>query len=61
MLAAVLGLAVLSVLGAGSIGNLTITGQDLAIVAEILVPTALLIAIQWWFVRRRWVRTHGAR
>ncbi len=61
MLAAVLGLAVLSVLGAGSISNLTVTRQDLAIIAEILVPTALLIAIQWWFVRRRWLRTHSGR
>jgi len=56
MLLAVLGLAALSVLGAGSIRNLTIGRQDLAIVAEILVPTAILIAIQWWLVRRRWRR-----
>jgi len=55
---AVVGLVVMSVLGAGSIRNLTITKQDLAIVAEILVPTAILIAIQWWFVRRRWRRVH---
>ena len=60
MLVAVLGLAVLSVLGAGSISNLAVSRQDAAIIAEILVPTALLIAVQWWFVRRRWVRTHGA-
>ena len=58
LILAVFGLAVMSVLGAGSIRNLTITKQDLAIVAEILVPTAILIAIQWWFVRRRWRRVH---
>ena len=58
LILAVLGLVVMSVLGAGSIRNLTITRQDLAIVAEIVVPTAILIAIQWWFVRRRWRRAH---
>lgn len=58
LILAVLGLVVMSVLGAGSIRNLTITRRDLAIVAEILVPTAILIAIQWWFVRRRWRRVH---
>jgi hypothetical protein len=56
----VLALVVMSVLGAGSIRNLTITRQDFAIIAEILVPTAILIAIQWWFVRRRWRRAHPA-
>jgi hypothetical protein len=61
VLVAVLGIAVLSVLGAGSISKLTVTRQDLVILAEILVPTAILIAIQWWFVRRRWLRTHGGR
>jgi hypothetical protein len=56
----VLLLIVLSVLGAGSIQNLRVTAQDLPIIAEILVPTALLIAIQWWFVRRRWRRANAA-
>jgi hypothetical protein len=58
LILALVGLAVMSLLGAGSIRNLTITRQDLAIIAEILVPTAILIAIQWWFVRRRWRRAH---
>ena len=60
LILAVVGLVVMSVLGAGSIRNLTITRQDLHILAEILVPTAILIAIQWWFVRRLWRRAHPA-
>ena len=56
----VLGLGVMAVLGAGSIRNLRIGAQDLPIIAEILVPSAIMIAIQWWLVRRRWRRAHPA-
>ena len=56
-----LGLLMLSVVGVGALvalgmvadRKLTMNAADLKIIAEILVPTALLIGIQWWFVRRR--------
>ena len=56
-----LGLLILSVVGVGALialgavadRKLTVNAADLKIIAEILVPTALLIGIQWWFVRRR--------
>ena len=35
------------------------TRDGLAIVAEIAVPLAVMVAIQWWLVRRRWRRAHG--
>lgn len=43
----------------GSGGKIVITRQDLPILAEIIIPTALMIAIQWWFVRRRWKRNNA--
>ena len=45
-------IAALVLLGAGS-SQLTIGRGDLLILAEIVVPTALMIGIQWWLVRRR--------
>jgi hypothetical protein len=36
------------------------TRGGLALVAEITVPLPVMIAIQWWLVRRRWQRAHGA-
>ena len=45
-------LVALVLLGAGT-SQLTVGQGDLAILAEIVVPTALMIAIQWWLVRRR--------
>lgn len=54
-------LAALVLLGAGT-SQLTIGRGDLPILAEIVVPTALMIAIQWWLVRRRRQkarRSHG--
>jgi hypothetical protein len=33
---------------------------SLAIIGEIAVPLVVMIAIQWWLVRRRWRRAHGA-
>ena len=42
----------LVLLGAGT-SQLTMGRGDLAILAEIVVPTALMIGIQWWLVRRR--------
>jgi hypothetical protein len=51
---------VIALAAVGSDGGFTIGAQDVAIVAEIIVPTALMIAIQWWFVRRRWLRSHEA-
>jgi hypothetical protein len=42
----------LVLLGAGS-AQVTMGRADLRILAEILVPTALMIGIQWWLVRRR--------
>ena len=42
----------LVLLGAGT-SQLTVGRADLPILAEIVVPTALMIGIQWWLVRRR--------
>jgi hypothetical protein len=36
------------------------TRGGLALVAEITVPLPVMIAIQWWLVRRRWRRARGA-
>jgi hypothetical protein len=36
------------------------TRGGLALVAEITVPLPVMIAIQWWLVRRRWRRVRGA-
>jgi hypothetical protein len=62
-----LGLLILSAVGVGALiafgavadRKLTVNAADLKIIAEILVPTALMIAIQWWFVRRRRARAPG--
>jgi len=45
--------------GAGAIFDrkATFGPQDAALLAEIAVPTMLMILIQWWFVRRRAQRT----
>jgi hypothetical protein len=53
LIASVAGIGVLVALGAAADRKLTVNAADLKIIAEILVPTALLIGIQWWFVRRR--------
>jgi hypothetical protein len=37
-----------------------LTRGGLALVAEITVPLPVMIAIQWWLVRRRWRRVRGA-
>jgi hypothetical protein len=37
-----------------------LTRGGLALVAEITVPLPVMIAIQWWLVRRRWRRARGA-
>jgi hypothetical protein len=34
--------------------------SDVPILAEILVPIGLMIAIQWWLIRRRWRRARTA-
>ena len=57
-------LMVLVVVGfmiAGAIASreLSITAQDRNILVEILVPTAVMIAIQWWIVRRRWRKANA--
>jgi len=39
--------------------KVSLSPDDLHIIAEIAVPTALMIAIQWWLVRRRWWRAHA--
>ena len=57
-------LMVLMVVGfmiAGAIASreLSITAQDRNILVEILVPTAVMIAIQWWIVRRRWRKANA--
>jgi hypothetical protein len=36
------------------------TRGGLALAAEIAIPLLVMIAIQWWLVRRRWRRAHGA-
>jgi hypothetical protein len=53
LIASVAGIGILVALGAAADRRLTVNAADLKIIAEILVPTALLIGIQWWFVRRR--------
>jgi hypothetical protein len=55
-----LAVAVLAAVALVADRRFTVTAQDLHILAEIVVPTAILIAIQWWFVRRRWRRAHPA-
>jgi hypothetical protein len=37
-----------------------ISPGSVAVLVEIAVPAAIMIAIQWWLVRRRWRRLHGA-
>jgi hypothetical protein len=59
LIAAVAGIGVLIALGVVADRRLTVNAADLKIIAEILVPTALLIGIQWWFVRRRRARAAG--
>lgn len=48
----------LILLGAGQ-SQLTVNRADIPILAEIVVPTALMIGIQWWLVRRRWRKARG--
>ena len=51
-------IAALALIGAGG-ETVTFAVQDLPMLAEIAVPTALMIGIQWWLVRRRWRRAHA--
>lgn len=53
-----LGIAGLVAFGASGGGPLVVTRQDLQIIAEIVVPTILMIVIQWWMVRRRWMKAN---
>lgn len=59
LILSVIGVGALVALGAVADRKLSLGAADLKIIAEILVPTALMIAIQWWFVRRRRARTAG--
>ena len=43
-----------ALLGAGPDHKITISADDIPILTEIAAPTALMIGIQWWLVRRRW-------
>ena len=47
-------LVCLALLGAGADHRITIGPDDIPILAQIAAPTALMIGIQWWLVRRRW-------
>jgi uncharacterized membrane protein len=51
----------LALLGAGPDHKITVSADDIPILAEIAAPTALMIGIQWWLVRRRWRKRHAAR
>ena len=61
-----LGLIGLTVLAAAAlliwdvVASRALTRGGLAIIAEIAVPLLVMTAIQWWLVRRRWRRAHGA-
>ena len=57
-LAGLVVLLIAGLLAAAAIADrrLAIGRQDLAIIAELAVPAAVLIAIQWWLVRRRRAR-----
>jgi hypothetical protein len=57
--AAVLMVAAFALVGSGG-KAIAISRQDLPIIAEIMVPTAVMIGIQWWMVRRRWLRAQAA-
>jgi|SoiMethySBSTD1v2_1073268.scaffolds.fasta_scaffold3244182_1 hypothetical protein len=60
---ALLGLAVLAaaaLLVWDVVASRALTRGGLAIIAEIAVPLLVMIAIQWWLVRRRAGRAHGA-
>lgn len=41
--------------------SLSFGADDLAIIAEIGMPALLMIAIQWWLVRRRWLKAYAGR
>lgn len=51
----------LALLGAGADHKITVSAEDIPILAEIAAPTALMIGIQWWLVRRRWQRREAAK
>jgi hypothetical protein len=51
----------LALLGAGPDHRITVSADDIPILAEIATPTALMIAIQWWLVRRRWHKREAAK
>jgi hypothetical protein len=60
---ALLGLTVLATMAAIAwelIATRAISPASLAILGEIAVPLVVMIAIQWWLVRRRWRRARGA-
>jgi len=60
-LVCLMALVVVGFMIAGAIASreLSITAQDRNILVEILVPTAVMIAIQWWIVRRRWRKANA--
>ena len=51
----------LALLGAGPDHKITVSGDDIPILAEIAAPTALMIGTQWWLVRRRWRKRSAAK
>ena len=51
-------IAALAWIGAGD-ETVTFSAQDLPMLAGLALPTALMIGIQWWLVRRRWRRGNG--
>ena len=51
----------LALMGAGPDHKITISPDDILILAEIAAPTALMIGIQWWLLRRRWRRRQAAK
>lgn len=60
-LVCLMALVVVGFMIAGAIASreLSITAQDRNILVEILVPTAVMIGIQWWIVRRRWRKANA--
>jgi hypothetical protein len=53
----VLALAALALLWSGiAQGTVVFTKADLVVMSYMLVPTLVMIAVQWWMVRRRALR-----
>lgn len=40
-------------------GAVRMTGSDSALLAELFIPCAIALLLQWWLVRRRWRHAHG--